>query len=164
MRLAFGQFILDVDVERTRAYYHSQETGIGCDCSGCRNYERAAEAFSEKLRDFFRTLGIDPGKPAEVYVSYTRADGTLLYGGFYHLCGTLLQGKGGWQAVYAGPKNKTSVWKRETCYSVTDRFFIAFTEDIVLLEDGFPTPVLQMEIDASLPWMLEEENDYPRDD
>lgn len=161
MRLIFGQFILDVDVERTRACYE-KDPGIGCGCSGCRNYAQAAAAFPEELRNFFHTLGIAPEKPAEVYVNCTKADGTLWYGGFYHLCGTLLQGQGGWRTVAADNTGKTSAWDRESCYPAADGFLVAFTEEVALLEEGFPAPVLQMEIDASLPWMLEEENDYPR--
>jgi hypothetical protein len=39
---------------------------------------------------------------------------------------------------------------------------VAFTGDTALVAPDFPRPVLQLEIDASLPWLLEEENDYPR--
>lgn len=160
MRMEFGQFVLDVDPKRTQAYYET-DPGIGCDCSGCRNYPLAMEALPEEAKEFFRSLGIDPKKPAEVYVNCTQEDGTLFYGGFYHLCGRLIRGQGGWRTVSSSADGKSSVWERETCYPVTDRFFAAFTEDIALLEKDFPTPVLQMEIEASLPWMLEEENDYP---
>ena len=161
MRLEFGQFVIDADPERTRAYYET-DPGITCTCSGCRNYARAAEAFPEGLRDFFRTLGIDSKKPAEVYVNCTQKDGTLFYAGFYHLCGKLVQGQGGWHTVVSDDTGKTSAWDRESCYPVADGFLIAFTEDAALVAPDFPRPVLQLEIDASLPWLLEEENDYPK--
>ena len=162
MRLTFGPFILNVDAERTQAYYHSQEPGIGCSCSGCRNYERVAAAFPEKLQDFFRALGIDPQKPAEVYVNCTQADGRLWYGGFYHLRGRLLQGEGGWYTVAEDGTSKTRAWDRESCYLAAENFRVAFTEDAALVAPDFPRPVLQLEIDASLPWLLEEENDNPK--
>lgn len=160
MRLEFEPFLIDADPECTRAYYESA-SGIGCDCSGCRNYERAAAEFPQELLEFFRTLGVDPKKPAEVYVNGTQEDGRLWYGGFYHLRGALLRGKGGWRMVAADEMCQTSVWEPESCYPVSDSFRIAFVEDAALVDPNFPRPVLQMEIDASLPWLLEEENDYP---
>lgn len=162
MRLTFGQFILDVDVERTRAYYHSQDPGIGCECSGCRNYERAAAVFPEELQDFFRALGVHPQKPAEVYVNCTRGDGRLWYGGFYHLRGTLLQGEGGWHTVASDGTSQTRAWDPKSCYLAAEDFRAAFTEDTALVAPDFPQPALQLEIDAVLPWLLEEENDYPK--
>ena len=160
MRLEFGHFVIDADPERTQACYQT-DPGIGCECSGCRNFERAAGAFPEELQEFFRVLGIDPAKPAEVYVNCTQEDGRLWYGGFYHLCGTLVQGEGGWHTVSKDANTKTSAWDRESCWAVDEHFHVAFTEDIALLEPSFPEPALQLEIDASLPWLLEEENDYP---
>ncbi len=160
MRLEFGPFVLDADPGRTRAYYET-DPGIGCECAGCRNYKRAVAELPAAVRDFFSALGIDPAKPAEVYVNCTNADRTLWYGGFYHLCGTLIQGQGGWHVIASDETGRTSAWDRESCWPVDERFHVAFTKDIALLEPGFPQPVLQLEIDASLPWLLEEENNYP---
>ena len=84
---------LSVDVEATRAYYAARPLPwVTCDCAGCRNFERAAAELPAAVRDFFCSLGIDPAKPAEVYVNCTLEDGTVWYGGFYHLCGTVVQG------------------------------------------------------------------------
>lgn len=161
MRLEFGQFIIDADPEGTRVYYQT-DPGITCTCSGCRNYARAAAGFPPELLDFFRALGIDPQKPAEVYVNCTRADGRLWYGGFYHLRGTLLQGEGGWRPVSADETSRISAWDRESCYRAAEDFYVAFTQEAALVDPDFPRPVLQLELDAAIPWLLEEENDYPK--
>ena len=58
--------------------------------------------------------------------------------------------------------SKTRAWDRESCYLAAENFRVAFTEDAALVAPDFPRPVLQLEIDASLPWLLEEENDNPK--
>ena len=53
----------------------------------------------------FTALGADAKKPIEVYVNYTNKDGTLWYGGWYHLCGTLLsEGEELWQVIEGKPR------------------------------------------------------------
>ena len=39
-------------------------------------------------------------------------------------------------------------------YTVDDSFKVSFEEQVLLLHKEFPTPVLQMEIDAVLPLVL----------
>jgi hypothetical protein len=39
-------------------------------------------------------------------------------------------------------------------YTVDDSFKVSFEVQVLLLHNEFPTPVLQMEIDARLPWVL----------
>ena len=137
MTIRFDQFIINVDTERTRAFYEAAP-GIDCACQGCRNFSLAAASLPEEARVFLRTLGIAPQKPAETWVNCRQEDGRVLYGGFYHLCGTLLQGKDGW-------------------HTVTEDFRAVFTEDTALVVPNFPRPVLQLEILASLPWLLDED-------
>ena len=45
-------------------------------------------------------------------------------------------------------------------YEISDDFRVSFQEECALVEKGFPRPVLQMEIEAAIPWVLEEENPY----
>ena len=161
MTIRFGQFIINVDTERTRAFYEAAP-GIDCACQGCRNFSLAAASLPEEARVFLRTLGIAPQKPAETWVNCRQEDGRVLYGGFYHLCGTLLQGEGGWHTVAEDSTTRTSVWDPESCYLAAENFRVAFTGDTALVAPDFPRPVLQLEISAVLPWLLDEENDYPR--
>ena len=81
---------------------------------------------------------------------YTNEDGTLLYGGFYHVCGTLPNKEG---------KKRESICQEEY-FNVSPDFGICFTDSVCLLEENFPAPVIQLEISANLPWVLQEENSY----
>ncbi|MDE6642276.1 MAG: hypothetical protein K2K63_17335 [Acetatifactor sp.] len=130
MEFQLGQFHLDIDVQKTRSFYRkSANVSESCSCPGCRNYENAAGILPDEIKCFFNSIGVDIKKPAEVYVNSAHSDGSLLYGGFYHLCGT-------------------------------NGFYVSFQEDCSLVEADFPAPVLQMEIEATIPWVLQETNIY----
>ena len=109
---------------------------------------------------FFQSLGIDMKKMTEIYVNRANPDGTLLYGGFCHLCGNALEGKSAWVETQENADSKTFVWQKENTYKISDDFRVSFQEECALVEKGFPQPVLQMEIEAVIPWVLEEENPY----
>lgn len=161
MEFRFGIYALDVDVEKTRLFYQrADNVTVGCDCSNCRNYEKAVEVLSDEIKSFFDSLGIDIKKPAEVYANVVKDDGLVLYGGFYHLCGRLLSGESAWVAVESNEKTRSSYWDTSKTYSVSKDFHVSFQEDCFLVEDGFPKPVLQMEIEANIPWVLEEQNQF----
>ena len=152
MIFEFGSYRIDVDVSATAAFY-AQAEPIGCDCPGCRNYEAWAGAWKNSP---LKALGIAPEKPAEVYVNCANSDGTLFYGGFYHLRGRILQ---------SGLK-RTQISKKlqriEACSfaELAPGFEVMFTEEVHLPEPGFPAPIIQMEISASLPWLLAEACEY----
>lgn len=152
MIFEFGPYKVDVDVERTRAFYDTAlRIDQQCHCDGCRNYVEAADTFPEAVQTFFASLGIDPKKPPEVYVNDPDHDGLLLYGGFYHLCGMILSGVSAFRSAGGGCR----CWDREFTFHVTEKFHVSFAEKCDLLENGFPKPAIQMEIDAEIPWVLE---------
>ena len=54
MKIQFGNYLLDIDVEKTKKFYETAETITqGCDCSGCCNYEKATNKFSIEVLNFF---------------------------------------------------------------------------------------------------------------
>lgn len=157
----FGLFQIDVDPDRTKQFYkNAEQISAGCDCLGCRNYEKAAAQFSEPLNQFFTQLGIDPEKAAEVWVHCANSDATLKYGGFYHLCGTILKGTSAWVLVSRSKKSSVSHWDESLTLQITDHFQISFQDQCNVLEEGFPTPVIQLDFLADIPWVLEEPNPY----
>lgn len=97
MLFEIGQYKLDIDIAKTKHFYDSADrVSQHCTCDGCLNFERAIDFLSPTVRILFANLGVDMKKVRECYVNCTNKDSTLLYGGFYHICGTLLDGKGGW--------------------------------------------------------------------
>lgn len=153
MIFTFSQYQIDIEVEKTKEFYSKAEyLTEGCSCQWCQNYEKAADKLSPNIHDFFAQLGVDIKKPAEVYMNCPNEDGTIYYGGFYHLCGRLLTGESAWQE--AG--NGVSQWKEEMCHRIDENYAVSFQEEAALVEKGFPMPVLQMEIAATIPWVLEE--------
>ncbi|MBQ7508556.1 MAG: hypothetical protein IJT52_04425, partial [Spirochaetales bacterium] len=88
---------------------------------------------------FFQSLGMDPGKAAEVYLLYSDdKEKKAAYGGFYHLCGKILEGA-----------TDGSEW-----YTIADGYRVCFTDDISLPEENLQEPAVQMEIDFSkVPWV-----------
>lgn len=152
MIFEFGLYRVDVDMERTRRWYETEPTASQCcDCDGCVNFDRAADLFPESIKSFFAALGADAKKPIEVYVNYTNKDGTLWYGGWYHLCGTLLsEGEELWQVIEGKPFGSRG-------------FQIFFRGRADCVQENCPRPVVQMELNADIPWVLEKENTYEKE-
>lgn len=65
------------------------------------------------------------------------------------MCGTILQGGSAWETP--GEKKEPTL-----CYQVTEDFQVSFENRIHLLEEGFPEPVIQLEIYGNVPWVLKE--------
>ena len=157
MIIEFGNYIIDVDVEKTREFYRNAESvSEGCSCDGCLNYEKAVDVLPSAIKIFFDNLGIDMKKVCECYVNTANKDGTLMYGGFYHICGNLITGESGWHKV----SESYAVWNNKVTFAITDFFHVSVQSDVALLEDGFPLPVIQLEFLADIPWVLDKENPY----
>lgn len=157
MLFDFGNYVLDIDVEKTRDFYlHAHKITDGCNCQGCRNYEKWAASLSAEPKYTLEDMGILLEKSPEVYVNGPNGDGTLFYGGFYHLCGRIVRGKDPWEKT----SENTKTFSEDAFIPLTDAFQIAFTENVVLLEKGFPSPVIQMELLANIPYVLTEKCDY----
>ena len=157
MLFEFGTYILDIDIERTRTFYdYAKAITDGCDCQGCRNYAQWAKKLSVEPKYVLESMGVLLEKSPEVYVNCPNEDGTLFYGGFYHLCGKIISGKNPWKVI--GERSKAL--DEDTFVPLGESFQVSFTEDIALLEKDFPTPVIQMEISASIPFVLSEKCDY----
>ena len=165
----FAHFEVDVDVERTRAFYQAARVMTDdCSCSGCRNFVKAMNFLPEKVTTFFTRLGVDMKKLTEIWVNCTNADGTISYNGLSNVCGKLIAGENAWVTCWEEkdprkPYGVTKYWEEENTYSITNDFRISFQEDCSLVDIDFPRPVIQLDLSADIPWVLDEVNDYPID-
>lgn len=157
MLFEFGQYKTDIDVEKTKHFYEKAEfVSKSCSCDGCLNFEKAIDILPNSVTKFFANIGVDMRKVCECYVNYTKDEKTLMYGGFYHLCGNLLEGKSAWKII----DDRTAYWSNDEAYAIDPNFHISFQKDIVLLEPDFPLPVIQLDFSASIPWVLEKKNTF----
>ena len=160
MLFEFGTYDIDVDVEKTRAFYDTARCiSEGCSCEGCRNYMAAIDTFPREVKDFFDKLGVDLKCAAELMIPFSEDNGKTLnyWGGFYHICGELLNGYDYNAFEGEGIRNID----KTRFYHITDGFSVGFSNYADLLEDGFPEPVIQIEIEfLHIPWVLDEENPY----
>lgn len=160
MKITLGEYILDIYTEKNKKYYKDEEyVSEGCQCDGCLNYELAVEEVEQEVNNLFNKLGIDIKKPAEVYVNYSE-NNIICYGGFYHICGKIVEGETAWKITSKTQKFITSYLNEDTMFCITKNFKISFDESCLLLQDSFPRPCIQMEISAYLPWKLDKENMY----
>ncbi len=153
----FGRYSVEIDVNKTKQFYEKARLiSQDCSCDGCQNYELAFEYLPDSVKTFFDTLGVDYKRACECYVNTKNSDGTLLYGGFYHICGTVLSGSSAW----VEKNNNSSFWDENLTYKIDDGFQVSFQNVVYALEEGFPDPVIQLEFLAIIPWVLNRECPY----
>ncbi|MCM1160508.1 MAG: hypothetical protein NC412_04715 [Roseburia sp.] len=162
MRYLFGEYEVDIDVEKTRLFYEKAEKIInGCMCDGCCNYERASDCFPNEVKAFFEGLGVDLKKAAEIIPYAAENEGKhMLYGGFYHICGKKNFINDVWKSKGHVADSQVFSLDEDEMYSIAENYKIGFSSDCNLLEDGFPMLAIQMEILFTSPWVLEKENPY----
>ena len=157
MIFTFGNYKVDVDVEKTRQIYQQLPwITRGCNCGGCLNFEKAVDSFPEAVHTFFNDLGIDLKKIVCCYVNCKNEDGSLLYGGFCHVCGTLIRGESAWVNI----SETLSHYNTDLTYRLDDNFCVSFQEECFMIEEQFEAPILQIEFEATVPWILNTENTY----
>jgi len=143
MKIELGDYVLEVDSERTKSTYLEIEKGgaESCGCSYCRNYLASLpESLPEEVLHFFSKAGIDPKKDAEVYEQGEISPGVRSYGGEYYL----------WGSIVSEPKREQMLSKR---------FQFAFMQPSPLAQDQFHSEgSLCFYFNTELPWVLENES------
>lgn len=147
----FNRAVVDIDAEGTRNYYNSCKPINDCSCTGCKNYRTYIQNCPFEIKALFQRFGIDDLRYITEIIPYVttkddfESDGHILYGGFYHVKGKLIQGL------------DTDFESRGV--AVTDNFEIYPANDKVLVDDDFPSPILQIELYAHIPWVISEKPD-----
>ena len=148
MIFTFGNYTVDIDIEKTRKTYEKLPlVSQRCSCDDCKNFEKAVDSLSSSVRSFFDTVGVDLKKIAECYVNGKNEDSTLLYGGFCHVCGTMIQGTGAWVNV----SENHSCYDPALAYSLDEHFRVSFQEQCLMVDAEFEGPLLQIELEATIP-------------
>ena len=146
----FQSFSVDVDVEKTRKYYEESRRMLteGCDCILCRNFLAACGILDGDIRQFFDSLGVDIRKAPDMTTMHGDKERNILYyQGFYHICGTILDG--GEEKCHEKYR-----WQQTAEYEIFPAFKVFFTTRSALIEGTFPKPVLQLEVDMEVPWVM----------
>ena len=149
MLFEFGNFCVDVDVARTKAFYNKSEKTVlvDCGCINCRNYYNAISKVPDKVKEFFNALGIDPLKTPEATWWDTDEKGIAYYSIYFHIAGTLVKSA----EIYRSIGDGSFALIPENLYEIDKGFEAAFTSETAFLEKDFPTPCIQLEIHAHLP-------------
>ena len=135
----FGRYTIDVDVEKTKAFYVSDFSVASnevCSCDCCQHFPDAIMTCSTIVVDFLHNLGIDPRKPGEVFGEKYSCSG------WYHIVGTLLNGR----VTELSSDGSNAFVPDETV-----NFKVWFDDDIKRMgwiEDNFPSPILEMSFSA----------------
>ena len=155
MIFEFGDFRVDVDVERTREFYenHGRRVIESCGCNSCRNYSVAIENVSDKVKDFFTSLGLDLQKAAEAVYYPTEDDSVADYGVIFHLVGTMDDRSAD---MYIFDEDAKILYTG-SFYELEENIKVGFTSsNVIILPKGFPRPCIQLELIIRSPWVLEE--------
>lgn len=151
MVFQFGQYKVDVDPEKTRKFYETQESFFdGCGCDGCRNLEKALALIPQTVKEFFAKLGIDPEKLFDCFAAGQKTEKTVLYQGICFAYGAVLEGKSAWEK--AGENRH--IWNGETAYPLTEDFRVSFENSSVRDKD-VSEPAVKVEFTAIVPWLLD---------
>lgn len=155
MDFLFGPYHIDVNFSQTQEFYAKEYT-IVCDCAGCQNFAKAILHLPEDVKTFFSQFGVDPAKPASLSAIHSYDGNETWYEGFYHICGEILSGKNPWIPVTKNQK----LLNEEYSIHLSNDFSIYFTEECILVDEDFPTPVIQMVFTGNFPWVIDDPNPY----
>jgi hypothetical protein len=141
------KWLLEVDVDKTKDFY-SKEIEL-CSCLYCENYIEACKRIDPSIMAVLTMLGIIPSKPSHLSEFGEMEDGLRLYIGSYHLVGNLIEGE------YC----RDSEWNDTNTASIKN-FTFGFNKELLFAPDELQPPVLQLDFEARIPWVL---NEKPED-
>ena len=142
-----AHWLLEVDPERTKGFYQGIKAEEMCDCLYCQNFVEASKSLDPAVLQLFQQLGIEPGKPShlsDIPKSEDKINRNNLRK--YHFVGKVIEGE----------LCNLSDWDETNTLQV-DNFKLGISRDMEFGPDNFPEPILQLDFEADLPWLLVEE-------
>lgn len=70
---------MNIDISKTKAYYHSISESSMCNCNYCRSYRLQIKSAYPKVAEYLGVLGIDIEKPLETSPLEPDENGILEY-------------------------------------------------------------------------------------
>ena len=175
MLITIGECKIEIDENATLAFYAEHGELNSCGCSGCRNFREAVSTLPPAVHEFFKSCGIDDLRLITEIIPYVMQDGLLLYGGFFHVVGRMSGGIEKTETIPGHEPSKTKLgrlfgirrkthtllaWSESKQKELAPRFSIWFKDAIDLPEPDLPENTLQIEIQWSLEWVLDEPCEY----
>ncbi|MFQ6581614.1 hypothetical protein [Priestia megaterium] len=138
----YNDWILEIDVEETKTQYLKK--GDLCDCLYCLNFYEAMKSRSEIEFQFFNRLGINPSQCNHLSHFDPQENGLHFYIGCYHMVGK--------------ESNKTplNIMNSDGAIEISNNLHIGFSNDLEFVPGGFTRPVLQLDFEIEVPWVLVE--------
>jgi len=137
------KWVLEVDLQQTKEFYLKDLEM--CSCLYCENYMEACRQIDSSTMEVFTMLGITPSKPSHLSEFGENEDGLRLYIGSYHVVGKLVEGE------YC----RDSEWNDTNTASMKN-FTFGFKKELLFAPNELKTPVLQLDFEARIPWVLNE--------
>ena len=150
MIVKIGRVTLDIDLERTRAFYADFPFN-DCGCRDCRWFREYAPRFDASVHEFLRSLGIaDVRQAIEVY-HFDEDEPWCYSDGWFHLCGKIIE-NGNTIDSSMDERGCEITHVRAEWLKIGKDFSIAvMTDDVDLLPESFPLPAVQIEFCAKYP-------------
>lgn len=136
-------WVIDVDVDETNKQY-SNNWGL-CHCLDCLNFYEFMNSLSDLESKFLKRLGIIPSKCVHLSKLVINETGLHIYSGCYHIIGKIIEGI---------PVNSCS-WNDENVGKI-GCFTFVFSNDLHFVPGGFTRPILQIDFEIEIPWVLKE--------
>ncbi|MED4798133.1 hypothetical protein P9683_24890 [Priestia megaterium] len=140
--IKINDWILEIDVEETKKQYLKKWDW--CDCLYCRNCYEDMKSRSEIEIQFFNRLGINPSQCNHLSHFDPQENGLYFYIGCYHMVGKV--------------SNKTplEIINSDGPIEISNNLHIGFSKDLEFVPGGFTRPVLQLDFEIEVPWVIVE--------
>lgn len=149
-RIEIAGWVLECDPGATAKAHAQVPHGApeACGCAGCRNFAAARlAAYGPEFRALLASLGVPADREAEIYeCGPAERWGWRRYGGWFHAVGRLVRDP----LVDAAPAGRPFV-------ALARGFEVYFAGGGSLVPEPFAgQPVVQVEFEAQVPWVLAE--------
>ncbi|MFZ7824288.1 MULTISPECIES: hypothetical protein [Priestia] len=143
--IKINNWILEIDVEETQKQYLKKWDL--CDCLYCLNFYEAMKSRPKIELQFFYQLGINPSQCNHLSHFDPQENGLHFYIGCYHLVGKVSH------------QTPLEIINSDDAIEISNNLHIGFSNDLEFVPGGFTRPVLQLNFEIEVPWVLAEEPD-----